>query len=82
MDKGGNGEEKKENCKRKCGKLQMEGEKIHFSKRLKFVLSLPKWEISIGKKHFKNSGKMILYPLRKKFLFATVVCLGLASCFT
>ena len=40
---------------------------FHFWKRQKFVLGLPKWEFSTGKKHFmpgKKSGKMTL-PLRK-----------------
>ena len=36
---------------------------FHFSKPLKFVLSLPKWEFSSGKKHF-TPGKKI----RKKWL--------------
>ena len=44
---------------------------FHFSKRLKFVLGLPKWKFSIGKKHFtpgeKNQEKW-LCPLRKIFL--------------
>ena len=38
---------------------------FHFSKCLKFVLSLPKWEFSTGKRHFrpgKKSGKMTLPP--------------------
>ena len=72
--------EKKENCKREGGKLKMEGVKslkmrrgffffffaFHFSKRQKFVLGLPKWKFSAGKKHFttgkKKSGKMTLPP--------------------
>ena len=59
-----NGEEKKENQNREGGKLKMEGEKVTkwgedffvfvfvfvFSKPLKFVLGLPKWEFSAGKK--------------------------------
>ena len=43
---------------------------FHFSKPLKFVLGLPKWEFSTGKKTFhawKKSGKMNL-PLSKIFL--------------
>ena len=43
---------------------------FHFSKPLKFVLDLPKWEFSTGKKHFssgKNREKW-LCPLRKKIL--------------
>ena len=39
------------------------------NKKLKFVLGLPKWKYSIGKKHFtlgKKSGKMTL-PTQKKF---------------
>ena len=42
----------------------------HFSKPLKFVLGLPKWKFSTGKRHFtpgKKSGKL-LCPLRKVFL--------------
>ena len=38
---------------------------FHFWKRRKFFLGLPKWEFSIGKKHFapgKKSGKMTLPP--------------------
>ena len=70
-----NWEEKKENCKREGGKLEMEVRKVikrgedpfffQFWKWQKFVLSLPKWEFSIGKKHFtprKKSGKMTLPP--------------------
>ena len=37
----------------------------HFWKRRKFVLGLPNWEFSTGKKHFtpgKKSGKMTLPP--------------------
>ena len=40
---------------------------FHFSKPLKFVLGLTKWEFSTGKKHFttgKKSGKMTLPPLK------------------
>ena len=42
----------------------------HFSKPRKFVLGLPKWKFSTGKKHFtpgKKSGKMTLTPSEKKF---------------
>ena len=42
---------------------------FHFSKRRKFVLGVPKWKFSTGKKHFtpgKKSGKMTL-PLQKNF---------------
>ena len=61
----------------KGGKLEMEAGKrqkkrwgpfffaFHFWKRRKFVLGLPKWEFSTGKKHFtpgKKSGKMTLPP--------------------
>ena len=38
---------------------------FHFWKRRKFVLSLPKWELSTGKRRFhagKKSGKMTLPP--------------------
>ena len=41
----------------------------HFSKPLNFVLGLPKWKFSTGKKHFtpgKKSGK-ITSPPQKKF---------------
>ena len=78
-----NGAEKKENQKRESGKLKMEGGKVtkwgevfffsfsfHFSKPLIFVLSLPKWEFSTGKKHFtpgKKSGKMTLPPPPEKY---------------
>ena len=74
--KGENWEEKNENCKREGGKLEMEVGKIiksgedlfffafHFWKRRKFVLGLPKWEFSTGK---KNQEKW-LCPLRKIFL--------------
>ena len=80
----GNGEEKKENCKREGGKLKLElGGKspkmrrgpfsfaFYFSKQQKFVLGLPKWKFFTGKKDFtpgKNQGKKWLCPLRKKFL--------------
>ena len=76
-------EKKRENCKREGGKLEMEvgkvierGEELffffffafYFWKRWrKFVLGLPKWEFSTGKKHFtpgKNQEKW-LCPLRK-----------------
>ena len=74
--------EKKENRKREGVKLKMEGGKVrkwredfffffffavHFSKPLTFILGLPKWEFSTGKKHFmpgKKSGKMTLHPLK------------------
>ena len=39
---------------------------FHFLKPLKFVLGLPKWEFSAGKKHLKlgkKLGKMTLCPL-------------------
>ena len=74
MEKGGNGEEKKENCKREGGKLKMEGGKIakgvedlfffafHFSKRQKFVLGVPKWKFSTGE---KNKEKITLPPQKK-----------------
>ena len=70
---------KVENGKWKVEKLQNEERSFffffffsffasHFSKPLKFVLSLPKWKFSTGKKHFtpgKNSGKMTLPPQKK-----------------
>ena len=40
---------------------------FHFSKPVKFVLGQPKWKFSNRKNHFspgKNSGKMILTPLK------------------
>ena len=40
---------------------------FHFSKPLKFVLGLPKWQFSTGKRHFtpgKHSGKLTLPPLK------------------
>ena len=71
--KGKRGEnwEKKENCKREGGKLEMEVGKVikrgedlffffffafHFWKRQKFVLGLPKWEFT-GKKMNKYITK-------------------------
>ena len=83
--RGENWEEKKENCKRERGKLEMEVGKVikrgedfffffffffffllfTFENDWKFVLGLPKWEFSTGKKHFtpgKKSGKMTLPP--------------------
>ena len=63
---------KGENWKRKGKSYQMKKGlfAFHFSKPLKFVLDLPKWEFSTGKKHFssgKNREKW-LCPLRKKIL--------------
>ena len=81
--RGENWEEKKENWKKDGGKLKMEVGKVikrvetpfffffafHFWKRQKFVLGLPKWEFSTGKRHFtpgKKSGKNDLpLPPRK-----------------
>ena len=71
-------EKKRRKIKREGGKLEMEVGKVikrgedlfffffafHFSQR-KFVLGLPKWEFSTGKKHFmpgKKSRKMPLPP--------------------
>ena len=81
MKRGENGGEKMENCNREGAKLKMEGGKsskmrrrgpffffsfaFHFSKSLKFVLGLPKWRFSTGRKLFtpgKKSGKMTLPP--------------------
>ena len=53
-----------------AGKVLKRGEDLfffafHFWKQRKFVLGLPKWEFSTGKKHFtsgKKSGKMTLPP--------------------
>ena len=78
-----NGEELKENRKREGGKLKMEGGKVtkwgknlsfffylHFSKTLKCVLGLSKWEFSTGKKHFTPGKKQEkwLCPLWRIFL--------------
>ena len=66
MEKGENGEEKKENCKREGGKLKMEGGKsskneertfffffaFHFPQRQKFLLGVPKWKFATAKKDF------------------------------
>ena len=47
---------------------------FHFSKRLKFVLGVPKWKVSTGKKkHFtpgKNQEKMTLPPSEKFSCYA------------
>ena len=60
---------KVENWKWKVEKLQNEESSpplfFHLSKPLKFVLGLPKWKFSTGKKHFtpgEKSGKMTLPP--------------------
>ena len=72
--------------KKEGGKLKMKGGKwlqneertfffffffFHFSKRLEFVLDLPKWEFSTRRKHFmpaKESGKITLPPLKNNSL--------------
>ena len=87
LKRGKNWEEKKENCKREGGKLEMEVGKVikrgedffffafHFWKRRKFVLGLPKREFSTGKNHFtsgKKSGKMTLPP--QKNMPVTPLC--------
>ena len=83
---------KKEGKIKENGKFEMEGEKLqnekrtiffffffllfHFSKPLKFVLGLPKWELSTGKKHFssrKKSGKTTLPPLKNTPLTPVIV---------
>ena len=54
---------------------------FNFSKRLKFILGLPKWEFSTGKKHFtpgKKSGKMTLPPQKNM----PVMLLPVGSCRT
>ena len=66
-----NGEERKEN--RKTGRWITENGRrfaFHFSKPLKFVLCLPKWEFSTGKSisHRENSQEKWLCPLWKIFL--------------
>ena len=51
--------EKVENWKWKVEKLQNEERTFfssHFSKPLKFVLGLPKWKFSTGKKYFRPGG--------------------------
>ena len=48
---------------------------FHFSKPLKFVLGVPNWKFSTGKKHFtlgKKSGKMTLPP-QKNFSVTPLV---------
>ena len=50
---------------------------FHFSKPLKFVLSLQKWEFSTAKKYLtlgKKSGKMTLLPLKIIFLTFLHLC--------
>ena len=50
---------------------------FHFSKPLKFVLGLPKWEFSIGEKHFtpgKKNQEKWLCPLWKIFLLRLCLC--------
>ena len=50
---------------------------FHFSKPLKFVLGLPKWEFSTGKKYFmlgKKSGKITLPPLKNIPLMPLLIC--------
>ena len=88
-EKGGeNWEEKKENCKREGGKLKMEGWKVtklgedlfffafafHFSKPLKFILGLPKWKFSTGKKHFTPGKKSGDFAPSEKFSCYTPAC--------
>ena len=77
--------------RRKGEKLEMEAGKrqkkrwgpfffffaFHFWKRKKFVLGLPKWEFSTGKKHFtpgKKSGKMTLPPQKNMPVMPLVSC--------
>ena len=51
----------------------------HFSKRQKFVLGLPKWKFSTGKKHFtpgKKSGKMTLPPQKNVPVTHLLRCLS------
>ena len=53
---------------------------FHLSKPLKFVLGLPKWKFSIGKKNFtpgKNSGKKRTLPLWKIFLLCPLLMCSL-----
>ena len=82
MEKRGKMERKRRKIVKGKWKLKIEGGKsskmrrglffffslFTFSKRQKFVLGLPKWKFSIGKKHFtprKISGKMTLPPQKK-----------------
>ena len=63
-----NGEEKKENGKSIFFSF-------HFSKPLKFVLGLPKWEFSTGERHFtpgkKKKRKNDFAPSEKYFSYAS-----------
>ena len=56
-----NGEEKKENKRR--WKMRRGFFSFHFSRPLKFVSGLPKWEFSTGKKHFKPGKKSVKMTL-------------------
>ena len=71
MQKGENEEEKKEDYKMEGGNLEIDEGKVpkwgedfffflafHFSKQWKFVLGVPKWKFSTGKKEF-TPGKKI-----------------------
>ena len=73
--------EKVENWKWKAEKLQNEERTFfffasNFSKALKFVLGLPKWKFSTGKKHFtlgKKTGKNDFAPSEKFSCYAPAV---------
>ena len=90
--RGENWEEKKENCKREGGKLEIEGVKVtkwgedffffffffafHFSKPQKFVLGLQKWKVSTGKKHFTPGKKSGKWLCPLRKIFLLRPCLG------
>ena len=65
--------EKRGKVKMEKGKMEKKRRKIvkvHFSKRLKFVLGLPKWKFLPGKNHFtpgKKSGNINCPPPPKSF---------------
>ena len=80
---------RRENCKREGRKWKMEGGKVtewredpfafNFSKPLKFVLGLPIWKFSTGKKAFhagKKNQEKWLCPLRKFFLLCPWPCMA------
>ena len=80
----------KENRKREVGKLKMEGGKLQNEERtfsllklLKFVLGLPKWEFSTGKKHFrpgKNIRENAFAPSEKHFSYAPIHARSVCIC--
>ena len=67
-EKGGNGEEKKENCGRDGGKLKMEGKEVFENvwnfETTEIRLGFPKMKnVYLGKAYF-TSGKVIFLPLK------------------